>query len=146
MVIPFTFFPTKPLISFLRIHLFTLHKATKAFSCTSGFCKKVLVLWILNLFNVFFPNWYLPKYPNLLVTLNRPWDSLKANASLKPIKSFCKKGIVVVVSSSSFTVSTFSFVGSVSVLFVKLVSSKKLSVIPKFLVKVKFPINSLLSV
>lgn len=38
--IPFIVLPIDRLISFLNIHLFTLHKAKKAFSCNSGLFKK----------------------------------------------------------------------------------------------------------
>jgi len=42
---------------------------------------------------VYLPNWYLPRYPRVFTELYFPCDSLKANASLKPTKFFCKKSI-----------------------------------------------------
>ena len=82
--------PTLRLISFLKIHLFTEHNAAKAFSCNSGFFKNDLVFLMLKRSKVVIPNWYLPKYPNVLIAVYFPWDSLKANASLKAVKLFFK--------------------------------------------------------
>ena len=41
---PFITEPTNQLISFLRIHLFTLQYAMNTCSCNSGLCKKCVVL------------------------------------------------------------------------------------------------------
>ena len=82
----------------------------------------------------------------MFTTLNFPWDSLKAKASLKPIKSFCKNGIGVVVSSLLESLFVTNVASGSLLLLVKLVNNKKPSVIPKFLVKFKVPINYVLSV
>ena len=63
-----------------------------------------------------------------------PCDSLKANASLNPIKSFCKKGKIVFKFSSSELLLLFSKVSSGIGFVVKLVRIINPIVSPKFLI------------
>ena len=69
---------------------------------------------------MYLPNWYLPRYPRVFTELYFPCDSLKANASLKPTKFFCKNSIDNGLLETKTTVSggtiSFDFFGFLTAL------------------------------